>query len=116
MSRMVSFKICIRSRSFQTNLISTLTDSFDLLSSFFFRERRVYHLTSSSEYKISWSEIIEIGRKVIETKMPLNNVVWYPGGSLKTSKFLHNVCFYLFHIIPAILVDLLLVALGYKPM
>ncbi|XP_057664141.1 putative fatty acyl-CoA reductase CG5065 [Diorhabda carinulata] len=80
-----------------------------------FGKRRIYNLTSSSEYKISWSEIIDIGREVIEKKMPLNNVAWYPGGSMKKSRLVHNICFYLFHILPAILVDALLILLGYKP-
>ncbi|XP_023014773.2 putative fatty acyl-CoA reductase CG5065 [Leptinotarsa decemlineata] len=78
-------------------------------------ERRIFNLTSSSEYKISWSEIIDIGRKVIETKMPLNNVAWYPGGSMKKSRLIHNICFYMFQILPAIFVDALLFILGYKP-
>nr|CAI5862013.1 unnamed protein product [Callosobruchus analis] len=77
--------------------------------------RRIYNLTSSSLYKISWSDIIEIGRKVIETRMPLNNVAWYPGGSMKKSRIVHNICFYLFHMLPAILVDTLLYVLGFKP-
>ncbi|KAJ8982561.1 hypothetical protein NQ317_005032 [Molorchus minor] len=45
-----------------------------------FKKRRIYNLTSSSQYKISWSDIIEIGREVINTRMPLNGVAWYPGG------------------------------------
>ncbi|XP_028141885.1 putative fatty acyl-CoA reductase CG5065 [Diabrotica virgifera virgifera] len=77
--------------------------------------RRIYNLTSSAEYKISWSEIIEIGREVIEKRIPLNNVAWYPGGSMKKSRFVHNICFYLFHMLPAIFVDALLMLLGYKP-
>ncbi|XP_018577756.1 putative fatty acyl-CoA reductase CG5065 [Anoplophora glabripennis] len=81
----------------------------------FSRVRRIYNLTSSSQYKLSWSEIIEIGREVINTKMPLNGVAWYPGGSMKKSRLVHNVCFYLFHIVPAIIVDALLLVLGYKP-
>ncbi|KAG5888820.1 hypothetical protein JTB14_016022 [Gonioctena quinquepunctata] len=89
-----------------------ILSSYDFLT---YGERRIYNLTSSSLYKISWSEIIEIGRNVIETKMPLNNVAWYPGGSMKKSRLLHNICFYLFQMLPAILVDALLVILGYKP-
>ncbi|CAG9814945.1 unnamed protein product, partial [Phaedon cochleariae] len=89
-----------------------IVSTFDYLNH---KQRRVYNLTSSSEYKISWSEIIEIGRTVIEQRMPLNNVAWYPGGSMKTSRLVHNICFYLFHMLPAIIVDALLVILGYKP-
>lgn len=77
--------------------------------------RRIYNMTSSGEYKVSWEEIIEIGRKVINERMPLNGVVWYPGGSMKNSRILHNLAFFFFQWIPAIFIDCLLVILGYKP-
>lgn len=80
-----------------------------------FRKRRIYNLTSSQEYQVSWEEMINIGREVINKRMPLNGVVWYPGGSMKKSKILHLICFYLFHIVPAIFIDALLFVLGYKP-
>lgn len=77
-------------------------------------EKRVYHLTSSNEFKISWAEIINCGRRVTE-KVPLNGVVWYPGGSMKKSRLLHNICVILFHMIPAYLIDTLIFLAGYKP-
>ncbi|KAL3270865.1 hypothetical protein HHI36_021382 [Cryptolaemus montrouzieri] len=77
--------------------------------------RRIYNVTSSAEYKISYEEIIEIGRKIVETKIPLNGVAWYPGGSMKKSKLYHNICFFLYHLVPALFVDALLILLGYKP-
>lgn len=64
---------------------------------------------------MSWDEIIDIGRKVIETRMPLNGVVWYPGGSMKRHRWQHNIAFFFTHLIPALLVDTLLFVLGYKP-
>lgn len=80
-----------------------------------FKERRIYNMCSSSEYKISHEEIIEIGRGIISKKMPLNWVVWYPGGSMKRSRLVHLICFFLFHLVPAVLIDALLVVLGYSP-
>ncbi|XP_031825904.1 putative fatty acyl-CoA reductase CG5065 [Nomia melanderi] len=77
-------------------------------------ERRVFNLTSSNEYKVSWAEIIARGRKITE-KVPLNGVVWYPGGSMKKSRLMHNICFLLFHMIPAYLIDTLIFLAGYKP-
>ncbi|XP_020291327.1 putative fatty acyl-CoA reductase CG5065 isoform X1 [Pseudomyrmex gracilis] len=77
-------------------------------------EKRVYHLTSSSEFKVSWAEIIERGRRITK-RVPLNGVVWYPGGSMKKSRIAHNICFLLFHMIPAYLIDMLLFLAGYKP-
>lgn len=76
---------------------------------------RVTHMTSSNEIKVSWAEIIELGRWVIENRLPLNGVAWYPGGSMKSNYYLHYLCFLLFHMVPAILVDCLLFCLGYPP-
>lgn len=79
------------------------------------KQRRIYNLTSSHEIKISWDQIIDLGRKIVETRMPLNGVVWYPGGSMKKSRVAHNLAVFFFHTIPAIFVDMLLFCLGYKP-
>ncbi|KAH0807838.1 hypothetical protein GEV33_014942 [Tenebrio molitor] len=70
---------------------------------------------TSSEYNLSWEEIITTGKEVIYNHIPFNGVVWYPGGSIKKSKLVHNVCFYLLQLVPAIIIDTLLVILGYKP-
>ncbi|KAJ8687687.1 hypothetical protein QAD02_023481, partial [Eretmocerus hayati] len=77
-------------------------------------DKRVYNLTSSSEFKVSWAEIIDIGRRVTE-KVPLNGVVWYPGGSMKKSRLVHNICVLFFHMIPAYLIDALIFLAGHKP-
>ncbi|XP_055380127.1 fatty acyl-CoA reductase 1 isoform X2 [Condylostylus longicornis] len=76
---------------------------------------RVAHMTSSSEIKVSWDEIINLGRWVIENRIPLNGVAWYPGGSMKSNYILHYISMILFHWIPAIFVDCLLYILGYPP-
>lgn len=77
--------------------------------------RRVYHLVSSAEIKVSWKELIDCGRWIIMNKLPLNGVVWYPGGSMKSNRWHHNICCVLFHWIPAILIDCLLFCLRYPP-
>ncbi|XP_054001527.1 putative fatty acyl-CoA reductase CG5065 [Hylaeus anthracinus] len=78
------------------------------------QEKRVYNLTSSNEFKVSWAEIIARGRKITE-KVPLNGIVWYPGGSMKKSRLMHNICVILFHMIPAYFIDALIFLAGYKP-
>ncbi|RZC40378.1 NAD binding 4 and/or Sterile domain containing protein [Asbolus verrucosus] len=62
-----------------------------------------------------WEEIIEMGKDIIYNDVPFNGVVWYPGGPIKKSRFVHNVCFFLFQVLPAIFIDALLIVLGYKP-
>lgn len=79
------------------------------------RERRIYNVCSSAEIKVSWNQIIEMGREIVSTKVPLNGVMWYPGGGMTTSRMYHNICLVLYHFIPAIIIDALLFCLGYKP-
>lgn len=79
-------------------------------------DRRVYHLVSSAEIKVSWKEMIECGHWIVCNKLPLNGVVWYPGGSMKSSRLQHKICCILFQWIPAILIDCLLFCLRYPPM
>ncbi|XP_012056999.1 PREDICTED: putative fatty acyl-CoA reductase CG5065 [Atta cephalotes] len=77
-------------------------------------EKRVFNMTSSAEIKITWAEIIKRGRKITE-RIPLNGVAWYPGGSLKKSRLMHNICILFFHMIPAYIIDAFLFLAGYKP-
>ncbi|XP_034827897.1 putative fatty acyl-CoA reductase CG5065 [Maniola hyperantus] len=78
-------------------------------------KRNVVNFTSSAEIKVTWLEMIDAGREIIMNRVPLNGVVWYPGGSMKHSRLYHNICALLFHWIPAVLIDTLLFCLGYKP-
>ncbi|XP_066990944.2 putative fatty acyl-CoA reductase CG5065 [Anabrus simplex] len=77
-------------------------------------EHRVVHLTTSSEVRVSWSQIIDLGRRLTQ-KVPFNNILWYPGGSMKNSRWVHNICVLLFHILPAIFIDTLIFLSGHKP-
>ncbi|GBP85825.1 Putative fatty acyl-CoA reductase CG5065 [Eumeta japonica] len=45
----------------------------------------------------------------------LNAFSRYPGGSMKHSRLYHNICALFFHWIPAVIIDTLLICLGYKP-
>ena len=72
-------------------------------------------MVSSAEIKVTWAEIVDLGRQVSQTNVPLNGVLWYPGGSMKSTRLAHNIACILYHWIPAILIDTLLFCLGYKP-
>lgn len=100
-SKQVSFRSSLRK--------ITKTTVFD-------RKQNIINVTSSSEFNISWEELINLGKDIIYNDTPFNGVVWYPGGSMKKSRFLHFICFYMFQIVPAVFIDALLIVLGYKPM
>ncbi|XP_044260169.1 fatty acyl-CoA reductase 1-like [Tribolium madens] len=76
---------------------------------------RFYHLTASSEYNFTWEELITTGKSIIYNEVPFNGVVWYPGGSIKKLRWVHDLCFLLFQLLPAIFIDTILVLLRYKP-
>lgn len=78
-------------------------------------DRRIYHLVSSAEIKVSWEQLIDCGRWIICNRLPLNGVLWYPGGSMKSSRLHHNICCILYHWIPAIFLDCVLFCLRYPP-
>lgn len=78
-------------------------------------KQRIYHLTSSSELKVTWAELIDRGRRLVTEKVPLNGVVWYPGGSMKKSRLAHNIAMFFFHLLPALLIDGLIFLSGNKP-
>lgn len=75
----------------------------------------IVHLTSSQEWQVSWQEIIDTGKSIITNEIPLNGCVWYPGGSMKTSRLLHQICVIFFHIIPAYFLDFFIFLSGNKP-
>lgn len=72
-------------------------------------------MVSSAEMKVSWNEIIDIGRGIVATKIPLNGVLWYPGGTMKRNRLYHQIEMILYHWIPAYVLDALLYCLGYPP-
>lgn len=66
------------------------------------------------DLQITWEEIVELGKEV-SSRIPFNQLLWYPNGIMTKSKLWHNIHVVLFQLIPAVFVDLLLLVLGYKP-
>ncbi|CAG9767737.1 unnamed protein product [Ceutorhynchus assimilis] len=90
-----------------------LVSSWDYLTT---KQQQVFNISIPHEdIKINWEEIIEIGKEVINTKVPFNGIIWYPNGILTKSRWWHNFNIFLFQIIPALFLDFLLICLGYKP-
>nr|XP_022902012.1 putative fatty acyl-CoA reductase CG5065 [Onthophagus taurus]XP_022902013.1 putative fatty acyl-CoA reductase CG5065 [Onthophagus taurus] len=79
------------------------------------RTRKIFNICSTADYKVSWDDMIALGRKVVYERMPLNGVAWYPGGSMKRYKFVHKICVILYHYLPALLIDSIVPLFGYKP-
>lgn len=76
---------------------------------------KVYHITANRDNSITWGEALECGRKHFYEN-PFSICLWYPGGSIKSNYFHHVIAVFFLHIIPAYLVDFLMILTGNKPL
>ncbi|XP_014371686.2 putative fatty acyl-CoA reductase CG5065 [Papilio machaon] len=77
------------------------------------KEMRIYNITLSGIKKITWGQIIEIGKKWIII-YPYTLALWYVGGTIKSYWLTHQFCLIFTHLLPAYFVDALLFLLGKK--
>ncbi|XP_077270764.1 fatty acyl-CoA reductase 1 isoform X1 [Temnothorax americanus] len=76
---------------------------------------KIYNCTSSTVNPITWGEFGYLVRKhAIES--PSKYVMWYPGFTFRTNKFIHAIIVATLHFLPAFIVDLILRVQGCKPM
>ncbi|KAL1139603.1 hypothetical protein AAG570_006585 [Ranatra chinensis] len=78
-------------------------------------ESNIFNLTTSADMKVTWQDVVDTGKDISLNEIPLNNVVWYPGGSMKRSKLLHQICVIFLHLIPALILDGIIYLSGNKP-
>ncbi|XP_059620438.1 putative fatty acyl-CoA reductase CG5065 [Phlebotomus argentipes] len=73
----------------------------------------VYNITCTEGKKVTWGEVLELGKKVAY-EYPFEAGVWYPNGTITTNKIVHTLSVILFHWIPAYLIDFLMFLFGQK--
>jgi alcohol-forming fatty acyl-CoA reductase len=59
---------------------------------------------------------MNMGRKIVNEKYPVNDILWFPGGSMTRKRWLHQTRAMFYHWLPALIIDFILVCLGIKPM
>jgi len=72
-----------------------------------------FNLTSGKLNPITWGDVVGRGRKHFH-EQPFEGAVWYPDGDIRSNKYTHMLIVYLFHWIPAILIDCLMFIFGQK--
>ncbi|XP_050526791.1 putative fatty acyl-CoA reductase CG5065 [Daktulosphaira vitifoliae] len=78
-------------------------------------ERNIVNITSTDEIKITWGEIIDMGKHIAYSGLPMNNCVWYPGGSMTKCRVYHNIRVFFLQTIPAYFLDAIIYLSGNKP-
>ncbi|XP_045770374.1 fatty acyl-CoA reductase 1-like [Maniola jurtina] len=77
------------------------------------KDIKVCHITDSGTTKITWYEVTDQLKEYV-LQYPPSRVLYYPAGSAKKVRYQHKIAEFLFHIVPAYFVDLLLFLLGQK--
>lgn len=72
------------------------------------------NVTESGDNPISWATSLKTGKKHFQAN-PFSRVLWYPNGIMTSSKIIHWFCVVFFHMLPAYLLDTLIVLTGNKP-
>ncbi|XP_031626468.1 putative fatty acyl-CoA reductase CG5065 [Contarinia nasturtii] len=78
-----------------------------------FEEPIYFNITE--ENPLTWEQYVEFLVKPNNAKVPYNLALWHPGGSFKKNRFYNYICIVLFQILPALLVDLLLILVRHPP-
>ncbi|XP_020298170.1 putative fatty acyl-CoA reductase CG5065 [Pseudomyrmex gracilis] len=73
----------------------------------------VYNITHGNVRPITWGEMLEKGRNIFYD-YPFEGQAWYPDGDIRTNKYVHNLFVFFFHIIPAYLIDFLMLIFRQK--
>ncbi|XP_057672431.1 putative fatty acyl-CoA reductase CG5065 [Diorhabda carinulata] len=86
-----------------------------------------YHLTTNNpnyiynlcipqkDLQISWEEIFATAKDVIHNDCPFNLMLWYPEGTITKSRLYNKINTILFQLLPALILDLILLIAGQKP-
>ncbi|XP_050426431.1 putative fatty acyl-CoA reductase CG5065 [Adelges cooleyi] len=67
---------------------------------------KIYHCTSGTTNPIYWRDIERLGHEFI-LRHPFSDILWYPGGSFKSSRLVNSVCVTVFQMLPAYAIDTL---------
>lgn len=77
-------------------------------------ELQVYHMTSGNSNPLLWREYVSLAVQKCREK-PCTEMTWYPDAKVRRSYRRCVIVMYLFHLFPAIFVDLLARLTGRKP-
>ncbi|XP_041977375.1 putative fatty acyl-CoA reductase CG5065 [Aricia agestis] len=73
----------------------------------------VFNLTTGDDRSITWKEVLDVGKATVR-KYPFEGPLWYPDGNIRHNKLIHEICVFFYHILPAYLIDFLLLIFGQK--
>ncbi|RZC42844.1 NAD binding 4, Sterile, Epimerase, 3Beta HSD, and/or RmlD sub bind domain containing protein, partial [Asbolus verrucosus] len=79
------------------------------------KQDRFINMTGPSGYIFTWNDIFETCKRINQTEVPFNWVIWYPETFTLKSKIIYKIHLYLFQMLPALFIDGILAILFQKP-
>ncbi|XP_063620837.1 putative fatty acyl-CoA reductase CG5065 [Cydia splendana] len=76
-------------------------------------ELPVYNITTGDDRDTTWKQVLDNGKATIR-KYPFEGPLWYPDGNIRHNKFIHSLCVFFYHLVPAYLIDFLMLIFGQK--
>lgn len=71
------------------------------------KEIPVYNLTQGKEKVRTWGEVLEMGR-TLTWEYPFDMMLWYPDGNIRSSLWMHKICAFFLHWLPAYFIDFMM--------
>ncbi|XP_028037923.1 putative fatty acyl-CoA reductase CG5065 [Bombyx mandarina] len=66
-----------------------------------------FNLTTGDDRNTTWKEVLDIGKATVR-KYPFEGPLWYPNGNIRHNKFIHDLCVFFYHLVPAYFIDFLM--------
>ncbi|XP_068147838.1 fatty acyl-CoA reductase 1 [Drosophila tropicalis] len=73
----------------------------------------VYNITNADHRKMTMGTVVEMSKR-INKQIPFNAGLWYPDPCVTTNEYYHKFNVIMFHMLPAYLLDFLMLILGQK--
>ncbi|CAG9772444.1 unnamed protein product [Ceutorhynchus assimilis] len=77
-------------------------------------ELSIYHASKYNQVANNQEQLVKLGKRLY-WDVPFAKKIWFPGNTMTHCWYNYFINVLLFHMIPAVMVDLLLRAFGYKP-
>lgn len=76
---------------------------------------QIYNCCTSDVKPVTFQQVVDMGKSLAH-RNPFNQIIWAPGGDVTSFKTLNYVRVLLYHVLPAIFIDLIFKSAGRRPL
>lgn len=76
---------------------------------------QIYNCCTSDVKPTTFQQVVDMGKKLAH-RYPFNQIIWAPGGDVTSFKTLNYVRVLMYHVLPAIFIDIIFKLAGRRPL